>query len=364
MLAQLHPFVVLDEHQDANRSQHTIAMLLRRSGAYVRGFADPMQQIFEDGEEGREWEDVRADADVFEELTEPFRWNDDLALGSWILDARRRLACGEPLVMATAPPSVSWRTVRGDDIRYGAGLPPDYFPHVRRMPRDGSAALLTARRAHMATLRRASANAAQLYEGSQLDHVYETFDRLEASLGTPRQMSTILLDLIAGTCTGLTAAYRHRIEQSLGERDLNPGRQHVVRPVIEILQLFYATPTFSSVARACRALLEAPPAFLRIERPAAFRILCALLGKDAVPDEALQDAVQAYKAATRRPDFAVSTIHRAKGLQFDHVLLSNVSSSHFSDDVRGRRLLYVAISRCRRSLTIVLPEQNASALVV
>jgi DNA helicase-2/ATP-dependent DNA helicase PcrA len=50
----------------------------------------------------------------------------------------------------------------------------------------------------------------------------------------------------------------------------------------------------------------------------------------------------------------VSTIHKAKGLDFDHVLLCPVDRHQYPDDVLGGRLLYVALSRAKRSIRLVL----------
>lgn len=48
MIVHLHPIVVLDEHQDATTDKHAIAMIVRRAGAHIRAFGDPMQRIFGD----------------------------------------------------------------------------------------------------------------------------------------------------------------------------------------------------------------------------------------------------------------------------------------------------------------------------
>jgi DNA helicase-2/ATP-dependent DNA helicase PcrA len=50
----------------------------------------------------------------------------------------------------------------------------------------------------------------------------------------------------------------------------------------------------------------------------------------------------------------VSTIHKAKGLDFDHVLLCPVDRHQYPDGVLGARLLYVALSRAKRSIRLVL----------
>lgn len=361
MLVQLYPTIILDEHQDASREQHAIAMRLREAGAAVRAFGDRMQRIFI-SENEFPWNDIRGDADHIEALSYPHRWKSDLALGSWILECRERLLAAKPIDMTSAPPVVRRNTIRGHDLAYGAGQANDYAYTIRQLP-AGTAVLLTARRNHMVTLRRASSNVAQFYEGSRLEHVYKAFDKLEAHLGSPATMAAVLLDLLQGTCTGITMSYRRRIEQSLMNDRLNFGRQHVVRPILDSLQCLYSSPTFEGVARGCRMLLERAPEFLKIERPAALRILSALGGSSADPYEQLQEAIVKYKAVSRRPDFAVSTVHRAKGFQFDHVLVSNVSETHFPDNDYGRRLLYVAISRCCRSLALLMPATGATRLV-
>jgi superfamily I DNA/RNA helicase len=361
MLVQLYPTIILDEHQDASREQHAIAMRLREAGAKVRAFGDQMQRIFiSEGE--FPWNEIRGDADHVDALSHPHRWKSDLALGNWILQCRERLLAAEPIDMATAPAAVRRNTVRGPDLRYGAGQANDYAYQVRQLP-AGTSALLTARKNHMVTLRRASSNAAHFYEGSRLEHVYETFDRLEANMGSPKIMADVLLDLLQSTCTGLTTSYRTRIEQSLMDDRLDFGRSHAVRPILDSLQCVYSSPTLEGVGRACRILLEHPPEFLKMEKPAALRILSSLVKPLADPYEQLQEAIGHYKTVSRRPNFAVSTVHRAKGFQFDHVLVSNVSETHFPDDDYGRRLFYVAISRCSRSLALLIPATGATRLL-
>jgi DNA helicase-2/ATP-dependent DNA helicase PcrA len=54
------------------------------------------------------------------------------------------------------------------------------------------------------------------------------------------------------------------------------------------------------------------------------------------------------------PPQMVSTIHKAKGLDFDHVLLCPVDRHQYPDGVLGARLLYVALSRAKRSIRLVL----------
>jgi superfamily I DNA/RNA helicase len=59
----------------------------------------------------------------------------------------------------------------------------------------------------------------------------------------------------------------------------------------------------------------------------------------------------------------VSTIHKSKGIEFDHVILANFGASHFLDDQTCRRLAYVALSRARQSIHIIVPTQTPSPLL-
>ena len=67
----------------------------------------------------------------------------------------------------------------------------------------------------------------------------------------------------------------------------------------------------------------------------------------------------------------VSTMHSAKGLEFDHVILADVSESIFrSFDVsdseignKNRRLLYTAMTRARQSLHILTPDRDYALIL-
>jgi superfamily I DNA/RNA helicase len=51
-------------------------------------------------------------------------------------------------------------------------------------------------------------------------------------------------------------------------------------------------------------------------------------------------------------------MHQAKGEEFDAVIVGFVSRQAFRDNEDGRRLLYVAMTRARRLVTIVAPDAD------
>jgi len=132
ILSAAYPIVILDEHQDASRNQHMMAMSLRGEGSLIRAFGDPMQAIF--GEDRPTWEELIAGADIRAELTTPHRWHENPALGAWILQSREALKQGRELPTETAPPSVRVLTIRGTDVGYGAGNPREYSSAIFRYP--------------------------------------------------------------------------------------------------------------------------------------------------------------------------------------------------------------------------------------
>ena len=55
--------------------------------------------------------------------------------------------------------------------------------------------------------------------------------------------------------------------------------------------------------------------------------------------------------------------HKAKGLEFDDVVVAHCSRTPFGNEEQSRRLLYVAMSRARRSLLILASAGAPSPLL-
>ena len=64
------------------------------------------------------------------------------------------------------------------------------------------------------------------------------------------------------------------------------------------------------------------------------------------------------------PDRAISTVHKAKGLEAGRVIVMPCNSKHFPDNEAARNLLYVAISRATHSLTLVVSRSDPSPLLL
>ena len=112
-LARRYPIVICDEHQDCSGDQHALSMALLAYGSRVRIFGDPMQRIYKEkaligASEPCSWAALAAQADAFEQLDMPHRWNDGCPeLGKWTLRARETLKAGGKInLRQPLPPSV------------------------------------------------------------------------------------------------------------------------------------------------------------------------------------------------------------------------------------------------------------------
>ena len=67
-------------------------------------------------------------------------------------------------------------------------------------------------------------------------------------------------------------------------------------------------------------------------------------------------------ARPKPPEKAISTIHKAKGLECDSVIVMPCDAKTFPDKTDARCLLYVALSRAKNRLLLVLSRKNPSPL--
>jgi DNA helicase-2/ATP-dependent DNA helicase PcrA len=63
------------------------------------------------------------------------------------------------------------------------------------------------------------------------------------------------------------------------------------------------------------------------------------------------------------PSKTISSIHKAKGLECDHSMLIPCDDQNFRDTPYKRCMLYVALTRAKHSLRLVVPRTNPSPLI-
>jgi len=229
--------------------------------------------------------------------------------------------------------------------------------------RTGSIAILVPYNETAFGVRAATGRTVRVHEGHDVPRAHEALRAVRDAAGDPRLALEAVLDLLHATCTGLTARLRADVQESFKTGHLVLGRRQACRPLCEALQPVVETPDSRGLAAAVARILAAPPGDIRIEFRETLEAIqsCASVQPDEA-DEAVMSSIRRrrYRPAANR---IVTTIHRAKGLDFDHVTIAICARTPFPDTLAGRALLYTAMSRARRSLTILIPEDEASPLL-
>lgn len=151
-------------------------------------------------------------------------------------------------------------------------------------------------------------------------------------------------------CVGL----RRRLRAAINREQL--GRRQLAW--LDCLEPIYALPNHRGVAVAMRMVRNGPPAGYAIRYNDHAWALCAF---DRTDDpRAFCSTLGRIRRRREWPPQMVSTIHKAKGLEFDHVLLCPVDRHQYPDSMLGARLLYVALSRAKRSIRLVLAPDAPS----
>lgn len=362
------PVVILDEHQDARPDQHEVAWRIADAGgARVRIFGDPMQAIYTRAHgDTIDWERLLREADERVQLVTPQRWSDVPELGEWIMRVREALRTEQPLPTNNRPASVGITVVpRMPDPRFGKGQPQflsrplhHFLDHC-----NGATAVLTytnemARDVHVCTAGRLVVN-----EGADFDRAYRAIEQAQRASGNRRELARLLVDLVGSISTGLNASRRAVVERALGDDAIIQGRSRTMTPLLDSLRRLYDAPTVAGFCAAATGVLDNPPEWLTIRLPETLRVLSRIRPPDDNPFEVLDAVVALRKLRPLQPKGTVSTIHKAKGMEFDHVFVCPFSATHFPASEYGRRLTYVALSRAQRSIEILVPALGPSPLI-
>jgi DNA helicase-2/ATP-dependent DNA helicase PcrA len=372
-MSRRYPVVICDEHQDSTSHRHAIVMALHGHGSRLRLFADPMQQVFEqktavDGYPPLDWTGLTATADAFEELDFPHRWKDGCPmLGAWILKARNSLKDGGTLDLQTGlPPSVV--LVRAENE---AKKILEYRPERKqRAPIDQfektSASLLILSRYGDATqsVRATFSRRIPLWEGNVRPALERYVDALTAANEDRNAVATAITVFVQATATGFTGT--DHVKTFLEDvadgcaRKRSGGRaavQQLARLIVDepnhvgaakVLAQIAKDSAFSAVQLDCRREYHEAARLARYECPqSGFREIARL---------------RTY-TRPQPPPRAISTIHKAKGLECKNVIVMPCDAKSFPDKPLARCLLYVAISRASHRLMLVIPQSNPSPLL-
>lgn len=375
-LAERHPVVICDEHQDSSGDQHSVVMALLGQGARLRVFADPMQKIFKDksligAAPACDWEELTTQANAFDQLDMPHRWTLGCPdLGRWTLKARDVLKAGGKIdLRCSLPSSVSVEfkeneAQRNLDYRLSSleRRPIDDFER-----RQSSLLILTRHNDTARSLRAHFNRRIPLWEGHTRSGLEKLVDAISAGEGDRVALASAVVTFVNQVCKGFSpSAFGDRFEKEVSEgctrhcqgkpatiqelaRFLVCEADHrgVVKMLHRLSELMNTDSNFSSIKMDCHR-----------EFWDAIR-----LGSFDTVDEGLAEITYHRTFSHPKPqEKSISTVHKAKGLECESVIVMPCDSKTFPDRPDARCLLYVALTRAKSRLMLVVSRSNPSPL--
>jgi DNA helicase-2/ATP-dependent DNA helicase PcrA len=376
-LAQRYRIVICDEHQDSSGEQHSIVMALRAHGAKLRIFGDPMQKIFR--ERARvstlapcDWDGLTRQAQAFEQLDFPHRWTTGCPqLGKWTLAARTALKNGGRIDLRNGlPPSVSVAFAENQSQRNG-----DYqlLAQARR-PVDAfelgqSSLLILTRYNNTARSFRGFFNRRiPLWEGHTRAGLEKLVEAIDAGQGDSAALATAVVAFIGDIGKGFSpSAFGNRFEKEVREGCTKSCRGKPAA-IQELARFLVAEPSHCGVAKMLRRLSELTStdssfSDVKIDFQKEFWEATHLGDFDTAGNAFLEIAHRRTHSRPKPPEKAISTIHKAKGLECDSVVVMPCDAKNFPDKHDARCLLYVALSRAKRRLMLVVSRDSPSPLL-
>lgn len=376
--AHRHPVVICDEHQDSSGDQHAIVMAMLEQGARVRIFADPMQKIFPGktfvgSSPVYDWGELTTVAQAFEQLDAPHRWKTGCPLlGAWTLKAREALKAGGKVDLRSGlPPSM---TVVFAENQAQKALDYQLFGTARNQidsfeKAQTSLLILTRHNATARSLRAFFYRRIPLWEGHTRSGLEKLVGAITASQGNPAALATAVVTFMAEVGKGFSpSAFGDRLVREAQEGCT--GKAKGKPAAIQTLARYIVTePDHRGVAKMLAGLAEykaADAAFADIEIDChrEFQEAIRLGEYDAASDGFAEIAHRRTYSRPKPPQRAISNIHKAKGLECESVILMPCDAKTFPDKPDARCLLYVALSRARSRLLLVVSRSDPSPLLL
>jgi len=368
-----YPMVIADEHQDASALQDALVRRLAPRKLII--LADDLQLIHGwRGASSQRLEQHRFDCDEEFELTTPHRWHAQPDVGAWMMEVRHRLLQHPPQVITPPAGLVIVEPPAGHGFN---GLKYPTLQQVRTALRAGArrVAVLASTNEAVRELRtyltKEGMSCRQSLGGASFDDAHDEIEALRGA-ASPAAASQ-LVEQLAALFPGWPRQKVEQVQNRITADGVKlKGSAPDTRAVLEPLQALYQIGTHRSYA-VLAAMIEV----LREQgHLSPYDRTVRGVRRTAAQTAHLDDidavlAVHAehagHDAATRTsddgPGLFVSTIHNAKGKEFDAVIVVDASARHFSIDLDRRRLFYVALTRARSRWVFIAATGTTSPLL-
>jgi hypothetical protein len=363
-LAWRHPVLLVDEHQDSSPHQHQI---VERIGAAdstrVRYFGDRLQVIYDFAGGGDAWGELCAEH-VPVVLDHGHRWNDNPALRDWLLLARNSLLGGQAIPLQSRPDCVHLHHWTGTPpAPTTKGHCPDLIAQLSRLVLCGDRrAVLVCDGTHGRGLtERLASSGFLLFEGADVTSPRHWLEQALSLEGQPHALARLLAEVMRDWGTGVPKSKVDEISHVCTADGINLGKRTLIAPLVELCNPLYETPTASVWLTAFGSALASRQRlnWRVIRRDAAWLLAATPTDGDDLIGGLLATS-RARARTVKRPSTAVMTVHRAKGSEFDCVVLPYISGSNFGPSPDDAKKLYVALTRAQRVLHLCLSVDDPS----
>lgn len=375
-LTSRYRHIICDEHQDASEAQHRIVSALHAHGASLRIFGDHMQAIYmrtkkeADAWNGR-WTALQAAADRRATLDTPHRWkNGAAALGDWIQLARADLEAGRQIdLRGNLPQGLTVISADNTSARHGqyATSTAERRPIDRFVDDAQELAVLTCTNDMVRGLRAFFFRRVPVWEGHVRDALSTLVVSCRTNDGNAAAIAHAFVAFMQEVSRGFSdSAYGNRFRDEVAAGCVT-NRAKKPAKIQELARFIVEHPNHRGVARALARLIDL------VNMDNAFDDISIDLWRELKeatcldryddPDVGLAEITLRRTAArTSMPTKVISTVHKAKGVERESVLIMPCDNAYFPDTEAKRRLLYVAISRATKSLALVLPRRSPHPL--
>jgi hypothetical protein len=365
-LAIRHPMIIVDEYQDCSEAQHQLIQLIANSApTRLRLFGDDLQAIYEFVGALVDFGEMTANHPTVH-LTTPWRWRDHSAMAQFVVEARRALVAAEPIDLTDLPTCVT--VSRWDGAVPGPtqkGHAPQCITAVRACL-GGNTVVLTSHNSHALGLREKLPGHGRYHEGSDHEPARVLLADVIYAAGDPQALAALLVGAMQKWGQGMTKPYREQVTAICTDNGVVLGGKRKIVPFSRLCEELYAEPNVAAWLRCLRSVLDGQHG---IEGWRAVRVdqifLMARLrpGPDDDPSALLHAESRARDAIRPAPNRGFMVIHKAKGFEFDEVVLPYCAGSLFQDELPSRRRMYVAISRAQKRLHFLVPTTDPTPLL-
>ena len=362
-LAWRHPVILVDEHQDSSDDQHAVvAAIAEKRDTRVRYFGDRLQSIYGFDGGGGAWDSL---CEQHEKATLEFgqRWNENAELRDWLFSARRALLAAEPIDLRDRPRCVHVHEWSGEPPGINRkGHCPEVLAVLQRLQLHGRSAILVSENAHARGLvERLGDGPTKLYEGADVKEPRRCLELVLDADGDPPRLARLLGEVLGALGPGVPKSRIDELAAVCTPTGIDVGRRKNILPLVDVCRGLYDSPTVSTWLEAFRmALTLRGELKWRPLRRDAVWLLAAMPGDTDDHLAALLATARARGQRSRAPAHAVMTVHRAKGNEYDTVVLPYVSASSFGSEYEDAKRLYVAITRPQRELHLLLSKDDPS----